>query len=174
MSPEFSRPLRIDTIGADGRSVHLKADAAERAALARRFDLPAIDRLEADVTLSRSGALVFAKGRLGADVTQSCVATGEPLAAAIDEPFEIVFSPAPTPSRSDEEIELSVSECDTVFYSGSSIDVGEAVAETLSLSLDPWPRAPGADAALKEAGVKSEAEAGPFGALAGLKDKLKG
>jgi uncharacterized metal-binding protein YceD (DUF177 family) len=174
MKPEFSRPFRIDTIGADGRPVRVEADAAERAALARRFDLPAIDRLEAELTLARNGGLVFAKGRIGADVTQSCVATGEPVAAAIDEPFEIMFSPPPTPARGDEEIELSAGECDIIFYSGASVDVGEAVAETLSLSLDPWPRVPGADAVLKEAGVKGEDEAGPFGALAGLKDKLKG
>ena len=64
MTPEFSRPLRIDTIGSDGRSIHVEADAAERAALAKRFDLVAIDRLEAEVTLSRNDSLVFAKGRI--------------------------------------------------------------------------------------------------------------
>jgi uncharacterized metal-binding protein YceD (DUF177 family) len=172
MTPEFSRPHRIDTIGADGRSIRVEADAAERTALAKRFDLVAIDRLEADLSLSRNGDLVFAKGRIGAQVTQSCVATGEPVEAVIDEPFDILFSPAPSPA--DEEIELSASECDTVFYSGGAIDLGEAVAETLSLSLDPWPRSPEAEAALKEAGVKAEEEAGKFGALAGLRDKLKG
>ena len=61
----------------------------------------------------------------------------------------------------------------SVFYDGAAIDVGEAVAETLSLSLDPYPRAPGAEEALEAAGVKSEEEAGPFAALAGLRDKLK-
>jgi uncharacterized protein YutE (UPF0331/DUF86 family) len=62
---------------------------------------------------------------------------------------------------------------DTVFYSGGAIDLGEAAAETLALALDPFPRSPAAAAALKEAGVLSEEEAGPFGALAGLRDKLK-
>jgi hypothetical protein len=37
------------------------------------------------------------------------------------------------------------------------------------LALDPYPRSAGADAALKEAGVLSEIEAGPFAALAKLK-----
>ena len=52
-------------------------------------------------------------------------------------------------------------------------DLG-AVAETLALSLDPFPRAPDADAVLRAAGVLSEDEAvtGPFAALKGLKDKL--
>ena len=60
-----------------------------------------------------------------------------------------------------------------VFYDASAIDVGEAVAETLLLNLDPYPRAPDAEEALKEAGVKSEEEVGPLGALSGLGDQLK-
>ena len=42
-------------------------------------------------------------------------------------------------------------------------------AVVLALSLDPYPRSAGADAALKEAGVMSEAEASPFAVLAKLK-----
>ena len=59
-------------------------------------------------------------------------------------------------------------------YDGGAIDLGETAAETMALALDPFPRGPGAEAALKAAGVISEEEAGPFGALAGLKDKLAG
>ena len=42
----------------------------------------------------------------------------------------------------------------------------------MALALDPFPRAPGAEEALRAAGVIGEGEAGPFGALAGLKAKL--
>jgi hypothetical protein len=62
---------------------------------------------------------------------------------------------------------------DIVFHDGAAIDIGEAIAQTLALALDPYPRAPDAEAALKEAGVKSEAEAGPFAALAALKARPK-
>jgi hypothetical protein len=55
---------------------------------------------------------------------------------------------------------------------GGSIDLGEAVAETMALALDPYPRAPGAEAALRAAGVLTEDEARPAGKLAGLKDLL--
>ena len=44
-----------------------------------------------------------------------------------------------------------------------------AVADTLALSLDPYPRSASADAALREAGVMSEAEASPFALLAKLR-----
>ena len=172
MTPEFSRTWRIDMLGAP-RQVEIEADERERAALAKRFGLVAIDSLEAQATLSRQGETVTAAGTIRAAVTQSCVATGEPVEARVDEPFELVFRPRPEAGRSDEEVELRLAELDVVFYDGASIDIGEAVAETLALSLDPYPRAPGAEEALKAAGVRSEKEAGPFGALAGLRDKLK-
>jgi uncharacterized metal-binding protein YceD (DUF177 family) len=47
---------------------------------------------------------------------------------------------------------------DVVFYEGGQIDIGEAVSETVSLALDPYPRAREADAVLREAGVRREAD----------------
>jgi len=172
-SPEFSRPVRIDTLGEGPRALSIEADETERNALARRFGLVAVEALSAEAELVRKGDEVRAAGRLRARVVQSCVATAEPIAADLDEPFEIVFRPQIDSARTDEEVELSESEMDVVFYDGSAVDMGEAVAETLSLSLDPYPRIADAEDRLKAAGVKSEEEAGPFGALAGLRDKLK-
>ena len=171
-TPEFSRPVRIDTLGTSPRQLTIGADEKERAALAKRFDLAAIGSLAAEAELVLRNGDIIATGTLAASVTQSCVATGVPVDARVDEAFRIIFRPPPE-GNVDEEVELSEAECDVVFYSGGAIDLGEAVAETLSLSLDPYPRAPDADAALREAGVMSEGEAGPFGALAALKDKLK-
>ena len=171
--PEFSRPVRVDILGPEPRSVAIEADEKERRALAKRFALPAIDRLEATAELVRKGEEVEARGRMRAAVTQSCVASGEPVPAELDEPFAVAFRPRPATGRPDEEVELSEAELDVSFYEGAFIDLGEAVAETLSLSLDPYPRAANADAALKAAGVKSEEEAGPFGALAALRDKMR-
>lgn len=170
--PEFSRPVRIDTIGAEPRRMEVSAEPEEREAMARRFGLVAIHSLSAEAALSRNGESVIAEGRLKAEVTQSCVATAAPIDVRLDEPFRIEFRPQPAAVSPDDEIELSEEELDVVFYDSASIDLGEAVAETLSLSLDPYPRARGADDALKAAGVKGEAEAGPFAALAALKDKL--
>jgi uncharacterized metal-binding protein YceD (DUF177 family) len=172
-APEFSRPVRVDTLGPAPRSLRVEADEAERAALARRFGLLAVDRLAADLALRRNGAEVAVEGTLSAAVSQACVATGVPLTAAIEAPFAVTFRPPPEAADADEEIELGDRDLDVVFYDGAAVDVGEAVAETLLLNLDPYPRAPDADAALRAAGVKSEAEAGPFAALAGLRDKLK-
>ena len=71
-------------------------------------------------------------------------------------------------------MELSADALDTLPIENGAIDLGEAAAETLALALDPFPRSPGADAALAEAGVLGESEAGPFAALADLKRKLEG
>ena len=171
--PEFSRPVRIDTIGDEPRPVAIEAGPEERTALASRFGLVEIRRLEAEAKVMRSGAELTAAGRMTASAVQSCVASGEPVPAELDEPFQIVFRPLSSDGRPDEEMELNEAELDVVFYEGSAIDLGEAVAETLALALDPFPRAPGAAESLKAAGVKSEEEAGPFGALAGLRDKMK-
>jgi uncharacterized metal-binding protein YceD (DUF177 family) len=174
MTPEFSRPVRVDTLASAPRSLSIGANEEERAELSKRFGLVAIDRLSAEASLKRSGEEVTASGTLTASVIQSCVASGVPVPAEVEEPFSIVFRPHPQGVSEEEEIELSEGELDVVFYDGAAVDLGDAVAETLSLSLDPYPRAPEAEAVLKEAGVKSEEEVAPASPLAGLRDLLEG
>ncbi|MGF1549947.1 MAG: DUF177 domain-containing protein [Sphingomonadaceae bacterium] len=141
MNGDFTCPVRIEDIGESPREMKVEAGEAELRAVARRLALPALHALKAIFSLEREGAVVHATGRVKAEAVQSCVATGEPLAQTIDAPFEIVF--APQPEAWEEEIELSESECDILFYGGGTIDLGAAVADTLALALDPWPRAPG-------------------------------
>lgn len=152
----------------DGQRLDLAATDEECAAISERLGLERLDRFTAHVVLSRKGETVRATGRIRASVEQRCVASGEPVAALVDEPFDFLFVPEPK-GGPDEEIELSAEDCDRVFHDGQTIDLGEALADTLSLSLDPYPRAPGAEAALREAGVLSEEQAGPFAALAALR-----
>ncbi len=169
---EFSRTVRDDMIGVEPKRMHIEAEEAERQALARRFGLVALDRLDSDVEVSRATSDIVARGRVRASVRQSCVATGEPVETEIDEEFTVHFRPPPESGGAEEEVELGEDEMDVIFTDAGLVDVGEAAAQTLALHLDPYPRAPGAEAALREAGVKDEGEAGPFGALAALKDKL--
>jgi uncharacterized metal-binding protein YceD (DUF177 family) len=170
MSDSFAHSVRIDSIR-DGDRLELAADEAERKAVAKRLGLGAIDRLEGHATLERKGDVVRARGRLVASLEQSCVVTGEPVPAHVDEPFSLVFVPEPEPGG-DEELELGEEDCDTVFHDGAVIDLGGAIADTLALSLDPYPRSAEADAALRDAGVMSEEQASPFAALAQLKRDL--
>lgn len=176
MTPhEFSRTLRTDTIGAQPRTLEVIADEGERAALARRFGIAAIDSLAAEVSVARAETDIIATGRIRAAVVQSCVVTAEPVPARVDETFAVRFRPEPAATAApDEEIELGEEEMDVIFHDGALVDVGEAVAQTLALNLDPYPRAPQAAEALREAGVQDAAQAGPFGKLAALKNKLAG
>ena len=171
---EFCRPVRIDTVGEQPRTMHIAAEPEERAALAARFGLIALDRLEAELSLSRNGDEVAVHGTLQVEVIQACIASGAPVPTTLAAPFDILFRPQPGADDAGEEIELSEGDLDVVFYESGDIDLGEAVAETLALSLDPWPRSPEAEAILREAGVKPEGEEekGPFAALGALKDKL--
>lgn len=173
MNPEFSRPERIDTIGDRERVVEVAANPEERAALARRFDLVSLDALEANWTIRREAAGIAAKGRVRARLAQACSITGDPVPATVDEEVRLLF--VPEGDASEEELELDADAADTVFYDGGAIDLGEAAAETMALALDPFPRAPGAEQALREAGVRGDDEpdtGGAFGVLAGLRDRL--
>jgi len=165
---DFAHRLPIDQIR-DGQRIDLTADEAERAAVAKRLDLLAVSRFEAHVVLSREAKIVTAKGRVRAQLDQACVASGEPVPARIDEAFTLRFVPAPTVEGPEPEIELGAEELDTVFHDGQAIDLGEALADTLGLALDPYLRGANAEVALKQAGVLSEGEAGPFALLAQLK-----
>ena len=154
----------------DGQRIDYAADEAERAVVAERLDLLGLERLEAALTLRSEGNKVRAEGRLRASVTQACVASGEPVRAIIDEKIALLFMPEPA-GTPDEELELSAEDLDVIFHDGREIDLGTAIADELSLALDPYPRSAKAEDALKEAGVLSEEQAGPFAALAALKGK---
>lgn len=171
IAPEFSRPWRLDQIGAGETSADLSATPEECAALAKRFGLIAVDRLEARFKLRRDVAGIVAHGHLSAAVTQACVVTEEPIPAVVEEDFALRF--LPEPDAPEDEVELGEEEMDTIFYTGGAIDLGEAAAETLALSLDPFPRSAEATKALREAGVLTEEEAGPFNAFAALKEQLE-
>ena len=168
MSDRFAHQLRLDQIR-DGERLDLVADDAELKSVSKRLALASLERLEAHVTLSKTGEVVRAQGRLLASLEQSCVVTGDPIAAHVDEPFSLMFTPEPPSGRPEEEIELGKEDCDVIFYDGALIDLGGAIADTLALSIDPYPRSAGADAALKEAGVLTEEQASPFAVLAKLR-----
>ncbi len=171
---EFPRPMTAAEARRQAGPLHLAASPDERAAIAARFGLVALDRLEADLQFICDGDDVGVTGTLSADVVQACVATGEPIPARIATPVIVRFVPNDRleAAETDAEVELVGDELDIIGYAGGRFDVGDMIAETMALALDPFPRRPDADAWLAERGVKREDEVGAFGALAGLRDKL--
>jgi uncharacterized metal-binding protein YceD (DUF177 family) len=173
--PEFSRIVKLDEIARIDWPAHIEADPRERDRLTQRFGFLSLDRLEADYSLTRDGKAVNATGTVHAELAQPCIASGAAVPETVREDFKIRFVPDEEGIfvAVEEETELDAQECDVLPFSGNRIDIGEAVAETLALAINPYPRSPDADAYLREAGVIAEDQAGPFAALAVLKGKLE-
>ena len=157
MTPEFSHVVRVHDIGTAVRRETLVARPGERAGLAARFDLLALDRFEAVLDVVREAGGIRVRGRLSASGAQPCSISREPVPFALDEPIDLRFSDAAVPTA--EEIELSEPDLDTLPLDGDDLDLGEAAAQTLGLALDPYPRAPDEVRAAAERFVISEDEA---------------
>ncbi len=162
-APEFSRPLPLGLVGPEGRREVLEADEAERAALARRFGIPAIERLRAELRLRpETDGAVRAEGRLDADIVQTCVVTLEPVPQRVEEEVALRLLPPGQEPRDDPD-----EAADEIATERGVADLGEAVAEQLALALDPYPRVPGATL---PAEASEAAEERPMAALAKLRD----
>lgn len=167
---ELSREFDVRQV--EGKQVRIEATEAERAALAERFGLVRIDSLEAEALLSRAGErAVEVSGTLKARFVQACAVSAEDLPVSVNEPLFFRFVPESKAHEPDEEIELDAGDCDEIEYAGTHLDLGEAVAQSLALSIDPFLTGPDADAARKAAGIGTPEDQGPFAALKGLKPK---
>jgi len=138
MTPEFSRPVAVASIPAEGCVIALEARQAECALLAARFGLPSIDSLTCRFTLRPlAGSGLSAEGVLAARVRQVCVVSNEVFEAPVAENFSLRFVPPQALSA-----EIEVDGPDDIPIAGATVDLGEAAAEQLALALDPYPRSP--------------------------------
>lgn len=163
MQSEHSYLVKAGHVGKEPQSHMIGADEVTRAALAARFGLPAIAALGGTFLLRRErGGIIAASLDMRARVTQVCVITLEPFEAVIAEQAELRFVPAGLLDEQELTPE-SLEGPDEIPYADDVIDLGEALAEQLALSLDPYPRKPGA--ALPEG--TSDGAASPFAGLQG-------
>ena len=176
--PELTRIIKARMLPAN--AVLIEADERERIALTQRFGIVSIEMLSARVELDLCKKGIRAEGRLEANITQRCALSDEDFAVTIDEPFALRFIEEGkadlTPSdEEDVDFELTAEDCDEIEYSGDSFDLGEAVAQTLGLAIDPYAEGPNADAARKAGGIVEESQQdGPLAAgLAALRGKTK-
>ena len=167
MTSEFSR--NIDVRNLPNGALSLEADAVERAALAKRIGLEAVERLTAEATLVPVGGVIQVSGRIEAEVVQLCAISNEPLTMRISEPLTLHFVRGITPHKPDEELEIDAEACDEIEFEGTQFDLGEQIAQTLALAIDPYATGPEAERVRHEAGLVDEASSGPFAALAALR-----
>jgi uncharacterized protein DUF177 involved in 23S rRNA accumulation len=177
-APEFSRPISTAKLSKTPATYPIVATEAERAALVQRFGLVSLDRLEAEVRLSRAGGDIRLEAEFAADLVQACIVTLEPVPDQIAEEFVLIYRPGIDEDEAD-RLALENPEDEIIEpLIGDSIDIGEAVAQQLSVAMDPYPRSVGAQssAAAVKADLVEDDEAGapmarrnPFDALAVLK-----
>lgn len=157
-------------IGERGIQAERIATDAERTAVAQALGLVACSRLAARYRLrGLPHGRISLTGQIEADVTQSCVVTLAPVAAAIREDIDVEFWPA-------EDVREAVSSTafdplgpdDPEPIEHGRVEVGRIVYEHLAAALDPYPRVPGAE--LTWEGDDGDDER-PFAALARLKPK---
>jgi uncharacterized metal-binding protein YceD (DUF177 family) len=165
--PELSRVVPLARLGAEPFRQEIVATEAERAALARRFDLISLDRLNASVELSRRAHdLILLIAVFDAEFQQSCVVTLDPVPGAASERFSLLYG---RPEA--EEGAISAEAEDDVAFeplTGDAIDIGEAVAQEFSLVLPPFPRCPDA---VMEAEAPASANDSPFASLSRPSEK---
>jgi len=161
MNPEFSHRLPLAQVPAAGRDLRLEAGPAERAALAHRLGLLTLHALTADlhVVPDAEGAIQVT-GRMTAELDQACGVTLVPVRQSVEEPVAWRLLPEGMEPSDGEE------DPDDIESEQGVADLGEALAQQLSLAVDPYPRAPGAELARE---IGDQDSHGPFAALLKLK-----
>jgi len=147
LPPEFSRKLPVHRGVEPVQSFKIEATAAERAALAKRFDLIALDSFTAEGTLTTldGGRRALLRGHIAAKLVQRCVVTLEPVPDVIGEAFALEYADDATAAVIEKELELDPEAADPPDpLVDEAVDVGEAAAEHLALALNPYPRVPDA------------------------------
>ena len=172
--PELSRLIKARSV--PGELVVIEANAEERAALAARFVLSAVNALEARVSLEAKDSAIHANGTLTASIEQPCAVSGDDFPVSIDEPINLRFVRESTLAETENEdgeieVDLTADDSDEIEYSGDMFDLGEAIAQTFGLAIDPYAEGPSAQEARSAAGISDEdTPGGPLAeALAALK-----
>jgi uncharacterized metal-binding protein YceD (DUF177 family) len=170
-------PVALDEIPETGLHREIEANAEIRAALAALAGVRDVSALSASFDLVRQGEGVRVSGRVRARVGQTCVVTLEPIENTIDEVIDVRFTSGVEAAAAaahgahilDEE-ENNDEELPEPLLDGK-VDLGALATEFLLLSIDPYPRKPGA-----EFTPVKEAETGdhPFAGLEALKKHLGG
>lgn len=164
-APEFSVEIDLDALPQGGKTFRLHANAAERAAVARRLGALSVEKLEGEVRLAATATTIVANGRVTAQLVRQCVASLEDLTEAIDEAFETEFLrtlEGGAEARGDDPWDAPE------VHEGGIFDAGEFIVQQLSLAMDPFPRKPDAPNLAEQYGRSPERSA-----FSGLAEKFE-
>jgi uncharacterized metal-binding protein YceD (DUF177 family) len=130
--------------------------------LLSRFDYIAVNDLVATLEIRKVARDCWdIRGRLTADVVQSCVVTGKPLPESVDFTLEERYVRLVDDIRS---VEVDLDGVEPL--KNGFIDLGEMVIQSLALAVTAWPRATDVAEYTEPEPVKSDH---PFAGLAAIK-----
>lgn len=146
------------------------ATDAERVALAEALDILRCDGLDVQYEIENIGSGAFRlSGDVKAKVVQACVVSLEPVASRIEEAFVAEYRRDHRDAGTEDEREI-LSTVDVEPLEDGGIDVGRIIFETVSASLDPYPRKAGAEFAWSDRkGEEAVSRTNPFAVLKNLK-----
>jgi len=123
--------------------VELQANEQEKASLAERCDILAVDSLVLRLTLnsSKGSELVKINGKLEATIQQACSVTLAPVKETISETYTEVHTTSEAALTPDEEID-GTEDQPIELIENEKLDIKELVAQWIVLSMDPFPRSP--------------------------------
>lgn len=173
--PEFSRVVPLHDVKDGGIRLSIEANTEECKALAERFEVLDLFDIHAELHLFPTATDdILLEGKASGTVEQSCIVTGERVKSSIASEFSVRYISAGTGAESTEDEDFDVLGEDTELLPADVIDVGEVVAQYLSLAIDPYPRKPGAVAGVveltPEGAIPSTERANPFAALKKLQE----
>jgi uncharacterized metal-binding protein YceD (DUF177 family) len=180
--PEFSFLVNCNKVLETGSTFKTEANKQECMALAKRFGLLSIDRLKLKAFASRQSTdAVLLQCDFSADYVQKCIVSLKPLKKNIDCTFERIYNSSieqnfVRASEPDEEyfqnVEHALDLHDPII--DGCFNLGESVAEQLSLEIDPFPRS--VDVSFDDFSSSQDEQGGkeranPFAVLEQLKKK---
>lgn len=171
----FSRRYRTDHMAGGELTGRIEANAEEREAMARVLELEGLDRLSLEFGVAPIGQGRYrVRGRLRADVTQTCVVTLESVRAEIDQDLALELWPEQDllqPSEKERQLLQDPDLEEPEAIRDGEIDLGIVAYECLASSLDPYPRRAGVAFEWKEEQDREAAkdDSHPFDALRALK-----
>ncbi len=143
MTTEVTLMANIPALAKSGQTLHFAAKPKERKALSVRIEVPELLKFEADFSAEKEGPGIYlVKGKVQAEMVQTCVRTLEPIKTSIHQAFSITFMAEKDYSDYLEEGEQREI-ADIEVLCGEEVNLGEIAVQYLSLFVDRYPAAEG-------------------------------
>ncbi len=140
-------PVQVLQLPPKGLTVTIGTDEKERKALAKSHGLEAVNGFAGEFLLTpwkKRG--IRLRGRIDAEIVQSCVVTLETVVSKISEEVDTIFVPEDSrlarPQLDENgEMLLDAEGADSPeVFSGDRLDIGAIAEEFFDLAIDPYPR----------------------------------